>query len=71
MDHDPVVGRKQVPVTPNKGSRAESRSRVKNPCTICGEPGIPGIIRGAGKCQYHWNAGVWGEEYADRVRGRQ
>ena len=69
MDHDPVVGKKQMPTTPNKGPRA--KSRVKNPCTICGEPGIPGLIRGAGKCQYHWNAGVWGKEYADRVRGRQ
>jgi len=68
MDYGPA-GKKQTPITPSKGSRV--KSRVKNPCTICGEPGIPGLIRGAGKCQYHWNAGVWGKEYADRVRGRQ
>ena len=69
MDHDPVVGKKQTPITPSKGSQA--KSRVKNPCTICGEPGIPGLIRGAGKCPYHWAAGVWGKEYADRLYGRQ
>ena len=69
MDHDPVVGKKQVPITPYKGSQA--KSRVKNPCTICGEPGIPGLIRGAGKCPYHWAAGVCGKEYADRLYGRQ
>ena len=69
MGYGPVVGKKQTPITPYKGSQA--KSRVKNPCTICGKPGIPGLIRGAGKCQYHWNAGVWGKEYADRVHGRQ
>lgn len=35
-------------------------SRTKNPCTICGMPGIPGLIRGAGKCQAHWNNGAHG-----------
>ena len=67
MGCDQGVGKKQTSITPYKGSRAEGMS--KNPCTICGEPGIPGLIRGAGKCQYHWNAGVWGKEYADRVKG--
>ena len=66
MDHDPVVGKKQVPITPYKGSLAKN-----NPCTICGKPGIPGLIRGAGKCQYHWAAGVWGKAYADSVHGGQ
>ena len=69
MGYGPVVGKKQTPITPYKGSQA--KSRVKNPCTICGEPGIPGLIRGAGKCQYHWNAGVWGKAYADSVHGGQ
>lgn len=42
-------------------------SKTKNPCTLCGKPGIPGLIAGAGKCQYHWNAGVWGKAWADEV----
>jgi len=36
-------------------------------CTLCDKPSIPGLVRGKGKCQYHWNAGVWGKEWADRV----
>lgn len=40
----------------------------KQVCTECGEPSIPGLARGAGKCQYHWNAGVWGKAWADKVR---
>jgi len=39
----------------------------KNPCTICGKPGIPGLLRGQGKCQEHWTAGVWGQAWADKV----
>lgn len=69
MGYGPVVGKKQTPITPYKGLCADGRS--KNPCTICGKPGIPGLIRGAGKCQYHWAVGVWGKEYADSVQGRQ
>lgn len=38
---------------------------TNNPCTKCGKPGIPGLIDGAGKCQYHWNEGVWGKAWAD------
>lgn len=38
-----------------------------NPCTICGEPGIPGLISGCGKCQYHYNVGQFGQEWADKV----
>ena len=33
-------------------------------CTKCGKRSIPGLIRGAGKCQFHWNEGVWGAEWA-------
>ncbi len=40
---------------------------TKNPCTICGKPGLTGLKRGQGKCQYHWNAGVWGKDWADKV----
>lgn len=39
-----------------------------NPCTICGEPGIPGLISGCGKCQYHYNVGQFGQEWADKVK---
>ncbi|CAB5514476.1 hypothetical protein ACOTHJ_15885 [Achromobacter xylosoxidans] len=41
---------------------------TKNPCTLCGKPGIPGLIAGAGKCQYHYNVGQFGREWADRVK---
>jgi hypothetical protein len=34
--------------------------RLNNACTLCGRPGIPGLIRGAGKCQHHWNLGAYG-----------
>jgi len=34
-------------------------------CTECEKPSIPGIKRGHGKCQYHWNAGVWGKAWAN------
>jgi hypothetical protein len=37
-------------------------------CTVCGKPSIPGLIAGCGKCQYHWNVGVFGKEWADKVR---
>lgn len=32
----------------------------------CNHKSIPGLINGAGKCPYHWAAGVWGEEWADK-----
>ena len=38
-----------------------------NLCTLCSAISVPGLLRGAGKCQYHWVAGVWGKEYADRL----
>lgn len=34
--------------------------KTNNPCTLCGFPGIPGMTRGAGKCQYHYNLGQFG-----------
>ncbi len=39
-------------------------------CSVagCGQLSIPGLVRGHGKCQYHWNAGVWGKEWADKVK---
>lgn len=40
---------------------------MNNPCTLCQRPGIPGLIRRAGKCQYHWNVGVYGQAWADQL----
>lgn len=37
-----------------------------NKCTICGGKGIPGLIRGAGKCQYHWDLECYGREWVDK-----
>lgn len=41
---------------------------TRNPCTICGAPGIPGLLQGAGKCQYHYDVGQFGKEWADKCR---
>lgn len=43
---------------------------TKNPCTLCGKPGIPGLISGAGKCQYHYNVGQFGKAWADYIYGQ-
>jgi hypothetical protein len=45
--------------------------RVHNPCTECKEPGIPGLFKGQGKCQYHWNVSAYGREWADKCREAQ
>ena len=36
-------------------------------CTKCSKPSIPGLIKGCGKCQFHWNEGVWGTEWANKI----
>lgn len=61
MGYGPVGNGKQKPITPFEGSWAATVNRVarNNPCTLCGKPGIPGLFSGGGKCQYHWNIGVW------------
>lgn len=41
---------------------------MANPCTKCGKPGIPGLVKGQGKCQYHWNVGAYGQAWANKVR---
>lgn len=41
---------------------------MANPCTVCGKPGIPGLLKGCGKCQYHYNVGQFGKDWADRCR---
>ncbi len=43
---------------------------TKNPCTICGAPGIPGLYKGSGKCQYHWNVGAFGKARADEIKAQ-
>lgn len=43
-------------------------STIANPCTVCGKPGIPGLVAGAGKCQYHWNVGAYGQAWADEAQ---
>lgn len=48
----------------------KKRTVRNNPCTICGKPGIPGLFKGNGKCEYHWAAGVWGVAWADECERR-
>lgn len=40
----------------------------KQVCTECGKPSIPGLIKGKGKCAYHWNVGVWGKPWAEKIK---
>ena len=40
------------------------------PGHVCGKPSIPGLIHGAGKCQFHWSEGVWGTAWAKEVEAR-
>jgi hypothetical protein len=42
----------------------------KKPCTIpgCKEPSIPGLSKNQGKCQYHYNVGQFGKEWADKCK---
>ena len=44
----------------------------KQSCTIqgCTKPSIPGLVRGHGKCQYHWNVGCFGQAWADECEAR-
>lgn len=43
--------------------------KVRQLCTKahCGLPSLPGLIKGCGKCPYHWAEGVWGTAHAARV----
>jgi len=36
-------------------------------CTLCEKKSIPGLLKGNGKCQYHWNVGAFGKEWADKI----
>ena len=44
---------------------------VSQSCTLCRKPSLPGLVRGAGKCLYHWSAGVWGKAWADELEHRR
>ena len=39
-------------------------------CTIpgCKEPSIPGLYKGHGKCQHHYNVGQFGQAWADKCK---
>lgn len=41
---------------------------ITTKCSICGADSIPGMYRLGGKCQYHYNVGQFGKEWADKVR---
>jgi len=35
-------------------------------CTECGQLSLPGLVRGHGKCWFHWAAGCcWGRTWAE------
>jgi hypothetical protein len=40
---------------------------AKQQCTLCDRPSVPGLIRGAGKCQHHYNVGQFGRDHADLI----
>lgn len=42
--------------------------KTKKKCTICGKQSIPGLKPGHGKCQFHWDEGVWGTVWAKHVK---
>ena len=39
---------------------------ARQKCTECDKPSIPGMVKGAGECQYHWDTGAYGKAWADR-----
>lgn len=51
--------------------KSKTTGRPIQKCTECNEPSLPGLVQGQGKCQYHWNAGVWGKKWADEVKARE
>lgn len=40
---------------------------MKQKCTLCNKDSIPGLLKGHGKCQYHYNLGQFGKDWADYV----
>jgi len=43
------------------------QKRSKKTCQHCDKPSIPGLMKGVGLCQYHYNRRMFGEEWADYV----
>ena len=40
---------------------------IDNKGTYCGKQGLPGLLRGEGRCRYHWALMNWGKDWADKV----
>jgi hypothetical protein len=40
-------------------------------CRFCGKDSIPGLVRGGGACQYHYNLRQFGKEWADEVEAKR
>jgi hypothetical protein len=38
----------------------------KQKCTHCVHQSISGLVKGHGKCPFHWAAGNWGNEWASK-----
>lgn len=43
-----------------------AKQGAKQLCTKCDRASIPGLYDGCGKCQFHWDEGVWGTGWAAR-----
>jgi len=46
----------------------KSGKKTAKTCKHCDEKSLPGLKITPGLCQYHWNAGNWGKEWADKCR---
>jgi len=46
----------------------KSGKKTAKTCKHCDEKSLPGLKITPGLCQYHWNAGIWGKEWADKCR---
>jgi hypothetical protein len=44
---------------------------MKNKCTFCGDISLFGLVRGQGKCAWHWTAIVWGKNWAIKCHGQE
>ena len=38
----------------------------KQQCTLCGYRSIAGLMKGNGKCPFHWAKGNWGLNWASK-----
>ena len=37
-------------------------------CLQCQSPSVPGLRKGVGYCQYHWDVRCFGQSWADQCR---